>query len=92
LEGFDPSGWGVLELASADRTRAVAGLFRLSDPAEPEYLLRMRGLDVSRRYRVTLDNGGDICVLDDFTLTRTGVTVRLEAPLTSGLLLCQACP
>lgn len=31
VEGLDPHGWGVLELASRDRQRAVAGLFRLSD-------------------------------------------------------------
>jgi alpha-galactosidase len=84
------SGWGVLELASEDGTRAIAGLFRLSDPAAPEYVLRLRGLDVSRRYRVTFDNSGRSCELDGFTLCHTGISIRLETALTSELLLIEA--
>jgi alpha-galactosidase len=90
VKGLDPSGWGVLELAARDRTRAMAGLFRLSDPAEAEYLLRLRGLDVGQRYRVTWDNTGQTCELDGFVLMEQGITVRLECALTSELLLCEA--
>jgi len=90
VKGFEPRGWGVLELASRDRTRAVAGLFRLGDPAEPEYLLRFRGIDPGRRYRVTFDNSSESCEVDGIALTRTGVTSRLETALTSELLLVEA--
>ncbi|MGA2975186.1 MAG: alpha-galactosidase [Spirochaetia bacterium] len=90
VDGLDPHGWGALEMVSADRTRAIAGVFRLSDPAAPEYLLRMRGLDIGRRYRVTFDGTGESCLLDGFTLMKTGVTIRREAALTSELLLCEA--
>jgi len=90
VEGFEPHGWGVIELAAQDRSRALTGLFRLGDPAEPAYLLRFRGLDLGRRYRVTFDNSGDCVELDGFTLTRVGVPVRLESALTSELLLVEA--
>lgn len=90
VKGFEPRGWGVLELAARDRTRAVAGLFRLSDPAEPEYLLRFRGIDPGRRYRVTFDNSSESCEVDGLTLTRTGIMSRLETALTSELLLVEA--
>lgn len=30
--GPEPQGWGVLELASVDRTRAICGLFQLGNP------------------------------------------------------------
>jgi alpha-galactosidase len=90
VEGFEPHGWGVIELAAHDRSRALAGLFRLGDPAESTYLLRFRGLDLGRRYRVTFDNSGDCGELDGFTLTRVGVPVRLESALTSELLLVEA--
>ena len=90
VKGFEPRGWGVLELASRDRTRAIAGLFRLSDPAEPEYLLRFRGLDPGRRYRVTFDNGSESCEVDGWALTRTGIVSRLETALTSELLIVEA--
>ena len=90
VSGPDPQGWGVLELASADRARGICGLFQLSAPTEPEYLLRLRGLDVSRRYRVTWDNSGQACELDGLTLMKRGLTVRLEGALTSELLTCEA--
>ena len=73
-----------------DRSRAAAALFRLSDPAEPEYLLRFRGLDVARRYQVTFDNTGESCVLDGFTLSKAGIPIALETALTSELLLAEA--
>ena len=90
VKGFEPRGWGVLELASRDRTRAIAGLFRLSDPAEPEYFLRFRGLDPGRRYRVTFDNVSESCEVDGWALTRTGIVSRLETALTSELLIVEA--
>ncbi|MDE0631372.1 MAG: alpha-galactosidase [Caldilineaceae bacterium] len=90
VKGFEPRGWGVLELASRDRTRAVAGLFRLSDPAEPEYLLRFRGIDPGRRYRVTFDNSSESCEVDGWVLSRTGIVSRLETALTSELLIVEA--
>jgi len=89
VTGPDPSGWGVLELAAADRSRAICGLFQLAAPTQPEYLLRLRGLDVSKRYRVTWDNTGQTCEVDGFTLMQQGITVRLEGALTSELLCCE---
>ncbi len=90
VTGYDPQGLGVLELASEDRTRAICGLFQLSAPTQTEYLLRLRGLDISRKYRVTFDNSGQVCEIDGFTLMKQGVTVRLEGALTSELLLFEA--
>jgi alpha-galactosidase len=90
LDNPEPKGWGVLELASRDRTRAVCGLFQLSAPTQPEYLLRLRGLDVGRRYRVTFDNSGRSCEIDGWVLMQQGLTVRLEAALTSELLIVEA--
>ena len=90
VKGFEPRGWGVLELASRDRTRAIAGLFRLSDPADPEYLLRFRGIDPGRRYRITFDNSAESCEVDGIALTRNGIVSRLETALTSELVLVEA--
>jgi alpha-galactosidase len=90
VSGFDPQGWGVLELASRDQSRAICGLFQLSAPTQPDYLLRMRGLDVARRYRVTWEGAGQTCELDGFTLMKTGLPVRIEGALTSELVLFEA--
>ena len=90
LSGLDPHGWGVLELASEDGARAICGLFQLAAPREPEYLLKLRGLDVSRKYKVTFDNSGQTAVVDGLTLMTQGLTVRLEGALTSELLILEA--
>lgn len=80
----------MLELASQDRTRAIAGLFRLSDTTESEYTVQLRGIDASLRYEVTFDNIGEACLLDGYTLTKVGVTIRLKTALTSELLVVSA--
>jgi alpha-galactosidase len=90
FDGPEPKGWGVLELAARDGTRGLAGIFQLSDPRDPEYWLRPRGLDPGRRYRVTWDSGGFVSSVDGFTLTKVGIPVRLEGALTSELLLFEA--
>ena len=89
FDGPEPQGWGVLELASGNRSRAICGLFQLSAPQEPEYMLRLRGLDVSKRYRVTFDNAGQSCEMDGVALMTQGVTIRLAGALTSELLVIE---
>ncbi len=88
--GPDPRGWGILELDARDRSRGICGLFQLAAAEQPEYLLRLRGIDVSKRYRVTFDNSGQTCELDGYTLARQGIPVRLEGALTSELLIYEA--
>jgi alpha-galactosidase len=88
--GPEPQGWGVLELAAQDRRRAIVGVFQLSAPQADEYLLRLRGLDVGRRYRITFDNSGQNCNVDGFTLMKRGLSIRLEGALTSELLVVEA--
>jgi alpha-galactosidase len=88
--GPGPKGWGVLESASRDRKRGLCGIFQLSSPDEPEYLLRLRGLDQSLTYKVTFDNSRRTCRVDGFTLMTQGLTIRLEGALTSELLVFEA--
>ena len=90
MQGSDPHGWGVLELASQDRTRDICALFQLSAPTKPEYLLRLRGLDRSRKYRITFDNSGQSSTVDGYTLMEQGIPVRLPGALTSELLVLEA--
>jgi alpha-galactosidase len=89
VAGPESKGWGVLELASADRTRAICGIFQLAAPRQDEYLLRFRGLDPSRRYRVTFDNSDRTAEMDGAGLMYRGLSVRLEGALTSELLLVE---
>lgn len=90
VDGLEPQGWGVLELVAADYSRAIAGVFQLAAPQQTEYVLRPKGLDVSRRYQVTLDNTRQTFESDGFALAQAGLIVRLEAALTSELILFEA--
>lgn len=90
LDGLEPRDWGVLELAAENRDRALIGAFRLASPRGGEYVVSPRGLDRSRRYRVTWDNSGVSHETDGATLVRHGLAVRLEGGLTSELILFEA--
>lgn len=86
----DPEGIGVLELASRDRTKAIAGIFRLLGFDQQEYLLKFRGLDPSRCYKVTCGNSGSTFVTYGKDLVYAGIPIRLETPVTSELIVCEA--
>ncbi|MEW6753590.1 MAG: alpha-galactosidase [Candidatus Latescibacterota bacterium] len=83
--------WCVLEHARADRGAGVALVFRTSSakvgPDPDEYVLRPRGLDPGREYRVVLDNEGIQFQASGRELAREGVRIRLERPQSSELLL-----
>jgi alpha-galactosidase len=84
-----PTDWCVLEYASQDRSRGYAGIFKLSGGGLPEFVFRPRGIDRSRVYEVTMDNAGQRFRISGVELANRGLTIRLEAPLTSELVLFQ---
>lgn len=57
---------------------------------EPEYRFRPRGLDMSKRYRVSWDNRQQSYEQDGSALVQDGLLVRLEGVLTSELLMFEA--
>lgn len=90
LPGADGNGWCAIENAAADRSRVIAGVFRLVNAIQDEYCLRLRGVNPGRRYRVTTEPDGTVRTLDGHSLAEQGLTIRLDTPLTSRLLLCEA--
>ncbi len=90
LKSLEPEGWCVLEYASSDASRIIAGIFRLVGNGDEEYLFRPRGLDVSRQYKVTFDNKGKSIKGEGVELEQKGLVVRLGKPLTSELLLFES--
>ena len=94
---YKPADWCVLEYAARDKSIGYAGIFRLGTGAagqngtvgrsSDEYLFRPRGLDPSRRYRVTLDSIGKEVKVEGFELITNGIRVYLDTPHTSELLL-----
>lgn len=86
LEFPYPKEFGILEMASPDGSRGMLGVFRLSGSADGEKTIRLRGADISKKYRVTFDNSGRSAEADGWTLANDGLHVRLEGALTSELV------
>jgi hypothetical protein len=88
-QGF-PEDWCVLELASADRARALLGVWRFPGAVESSRLVFPRGLHPGLRYRVTYDNTGSNRLIDGGALMDHGLRVEAGAPGCSELLLFEA--
>ena len=85
-----PVSWCVLEYAAPDASRAAVVLYRLCAGNEPVFCLRPRGLDRSRRYRLTYDNSGQAAELSGWQLMNEGLTISLPNEFSSELLLLEA--
>ncbi|MHB1294448.1 MAG: alpha-galactosidase [Anaerolineae bacterium] len=82
--------WVVWEYATQDRSRALVTLFRTDEGGDDTFLVRLRGLDHGKRYRVTWDNGGDSAIVEGFYLMNEGLRVTLPDMGASELVLCEA--
>ena len=80
--------WCVLEYGLADRSRGYVGVFRLSSGAA-EYPLRLRGVELAGEYEVTLSNAGQTFRVPGRELALAGLPIRLDAAMTSELVLYQ---
>lgn len=83
----DTTPWCVLEYAKQNGSSAVAVLFRTAASGTDEYVLKPRGLNAGTEYEVTLGNSGQRFRAPGRDLMNAGLAVRLEAPLTSELVL-----
>lgn len=83
----EPGDWVVLEVAAADRASAYIGVFRLPGATADAYLVRPRGLDPGRRYRVRRDTQASERVADGGTLMDNGIRVDVPGALCSELIL-----
>ncbi len=83
-------GFCILEVASRERDRAAITAYTLSGAVRTEYTIIPRGVDPSRRYRVTLDNSRSSFELPGHELTSSGVHVHIPTSLASELILIEA--
>ncbi len=85
----EPRGWCVIEYASRDRSRGMAGIFRLAGDAPETWRFKARGLDRGSRYRVSWGSTGQAAEIDGLRLAEEGLEIRRSLPMTSELLLFQ---
>ena len=88
--GVTSTPWFAVEFTSPDRRKGWATIALLSKSDEDTYFFRPRGLDRGKTYKVTFDNSGDNALIDGFRLMQDGILIRLEAAMSSELLLFEA--
>lgn len=88
--GVESGGWFATEFASPERDRGWATIVRIASRGDDTCLFRPRGLSISRKYRLTLDNTGESLVMDGVQLMRDGLPLRLESVGQSELIMMQA--
>ena len=85
------AAWSVLEYAAPDHSRGYCGVFsntqREMGGNATDYLLRLRGIDRSREYLVTLDNSGGTFRMAGRDLANTGLIIRIDGSMLSELVL-----
>ncbi len=87
-----PAEWCVLEYAEKNKSKGYIGLFRLGSALqECEYIMKPRGVDLSRNYEVTLDNYSHSFISSGFDLANKGIVIRLENANTSELIFYSIC-
>ncbi|PKO22005.1 MAG: hypothetical protein CVU38_11640 [Chloroflexi bacterium HGW-Chloroflexi-1] len=86
LDKAPKSDYCVLEYAAQDASRAIAGIFKLTDTPEPCHF-RPKGLDSRKSYTVTFDSTGQTLVADGGKLQQEGLNIFVERALLSELLI-----
>ncbi|MBI2842582.1 MAG: alpha-galactosidase [Armatimonadetes bacterium] len=88
--GVSSEGWFAVEFASPDMKSGWATIVRIGASDYDIYLLKPRGLHRGKKYVVTLDSTGERITLDGLQLMRDGLPIRLEAVMSSDLVLFEA--
>lgn len=90
IAGFNGMGFYVKEAMLPDGSRGYVNLVRLQGENEDTYLLKLRGLDASRRYKLTCLTENKTITADGYTLTAVGMPIRLDNALCSEMILIES--
>ncbi len=85
----EPKGIGILEAVSESRDKAMLGVFALADPKKTEETVRFKGIDASKKYKVTAVEARESFVVSGYELKYKGVSVFLRGALTAELFLAE---
>jgi alpha-galactosidase len=86
----DTGPWFAMEYTDQKATRAWALIVKLEDANENVYHFVPRGLDISRKYKVTFDNYAKTVKLDGWDLMANGLNIPLKGTYSSELILFEA--
>ena len=77
----------IIELSSPRKDRGVIGVFTLNSAGENEICIKPKGTDISKQYKVTLDNDRCSFVISGRELKMNGINICIPSSLSSELVL-----
>lgn len=83
-------GQCVLEIASPEKDRGAVGIFALTFAGQTEINVKPKGIDVSKQYKVTLDNDRCSFTLSGRELRQNGINIAIPSSLSSELMLFES--
>ncbi len=83
-------GYSMLEVAAKDSTRGIYGVFTLSESKDKEVSFTLKGVDLSKTYKVTYDNSGYSFTATGAELYNKGLTVKIPSSMSSELITYEA--
>lgn len=80
----------ILEIASPDKTKGAITIITLADASNEKILVRPKGIDMSKSYKITLDNSGASFTASGREILTDGIPVSIPSSLFSELILYEA--
>ena len=78
--------FAILEIASPDSSKGAIAVFTLAN-VKGETAIKAKGADVSKNYKITLDNDRVSFLVSGRELKQTGIVVNIHSPMSSELVL-----
>ncbi len=83
----EEKGICILEIASPDKSKGAATVFTLANPEKNIINLRLKGADMGKTYKVTLDNSGATFTVSGKELKSEGINIEIDHALSSELVM-----
>ena len=83
-------GFCAYEIAAPDAGKGAVAVYALANAGHTEHCIRPKGIDVSKTYKITLDNSRAAFTLSGYALLHHGICIRIPASMASELILFEA--
>lgn len=84
---LNESDYSVLEISAPDKSKGAITVITLCGTNEKTIMVKPKGIDVSKEYKVTLDNDDFSYTISGEKLKRNGIAVEINSSLSSELIL-----
>ncbi len=86
-EDLTKANCSILEIAAPDKSKGAATVTALCNSGTLETIVKLKGIDYSKNYKVTLDNERESFILSGRELKTNGIIIEIPSSLSSQLIL-----